>query len=144
MARPLSPRVAAYARAAAQAFYNIEVSVGRQSRTALDEDTGLISTVFDTEFSGYSGPAKFWMSNDSQVVSVGDGDYSTVSTFISLPWDASPVPQLDEYVVITSSYEDPSLQDKVYRIVGVDGGGVVRAARRLQVASVSDNRDTRE
>jgi len=143
MARPLSPRVAAYARQAVLSYHNIEIEVASQLVSALDEATGMITTTFDGEFTGYAGTGRFWLSNDGVVSSVGDGDYSTISTYISIPWDATPVPDLDEYIVVTSSYEDPTLEGKIYRIVGVDGGGFLRAARRLQVVAVSENRDTR-
>ena len=144
MARPLSPRVAAYARQAVISYHNIELEVTRQLVSSLDEVTGLITTTFDGEFTGYAGSGRFWLSNDGVVTNVGEGDYSTISTNISIPWDADPVPELDEYVVITSSYEDSTLEGKIYRIMGVDGGGFLRAARRLQVVAVSENRDTRE
>lgn len=143
MARPLSPRVAAYARQAVLSYHNIEIEVASQLVSALDEATGMITTTFDGSFTGYAGTGRFWLSNDGVVSSVGDGDYSTISTYISIPWDATPVPDLDEYIVVTSSYEDPTLEGKIYRIVGVDGGGFLRAARRLQVVAVSENRDTR-
>lgn len=144
MARPLSPRVAAYARQAVISYHNIELEVTRQLVSSLDEVTGMITTTFDAEFTGYSGSGRFWLSNDGVVSVVAEGDYSAISTFISIPWDAEPVPALDEYVTITSAYEDPTLEGKVYRVVSVDGGGFLRAARRLQVAAVSENGDTRE
>jgi hypothetical protein len=135
--------VAAYARQAVLSYHNIEIEVASQLVSALDEATGMITTTFDGSFTGYAGTGRFWLSNDGVVSSVGDGDYSTISTYISIPWDATPVPDLDEYIVVTSSYEDPTLEGKIYRIVGVDGGGFLRAARRLQVVAVSENRDTR-
>lgn len=143
MARPLSPRVAAYARQAVLSYHNIEIEVVSQLVSVLDEETGMITTTFDEEFTGYSGSGRFWLSNDGVVSVVAEGDYSAISTFISIPWDADPVPALDEYVTITSAYEDPTLEGKVYRVVAVDGGGFLRAARRLQVAAVSENGDTR-
>ena len=144
MARPLSPRVAAYARQAVLSYHNIEIEVVSQLVSSLDDATGMITTTFDGGFTGYAGSGRFWLSNDGVVSSAGDGDYSTISTNISIPWDADPVPALDEYVVITSAYEDSTLEGKIYRIMGVDGGGFLRAARRLQVVAVSENRDTRE
>ena len=143
MARPLSPRVAAYARQAVLSYHNIQIKIAHQLVSSLDDATGMITTSFDDTFCGYVGSGRFWLSNDGAVSSVGDGDYSTISTYISIPWDATPVPDLDEYVIVTSSYEDPTLEGKIYRIMGVDGGGFLRAARRLQVVAVSENRDTR-
>jgi hypothetical protein len=143
MSRPLSPRVAAYARQAVLSYHNIEIEVVRQLISSLNDETGMITTTFDENYVGYVGTGRFWLSNDSSLSIVGDGDYSTIATNISIPWDATPVPDLDEYVVVTSSYEDPTLEGKIYRIVGVDGGGFLRAARRLSVVAVSENRDTR-
>lgn len=139
--RPVSARTKAYARSWVLSHHNIEIEVTRQLVSGLDEDTGLIRVSHDG--TGYVGSARFWLSDDGRSVMVGEGDFTTVSTYISLPWDASPVPELDEYVIVTSAYDDPALVDKVFRIVGVDGGGFMRAARRLAVTAVTENRDTR-
>lgn len=142
--RPISERTKNYARLTVVGWHNVEIQVVRQTVAALNESTGQIEVTHDTEYTGYEGTARFWLSNDGVVTEVGEGDYSTISTYLSLAWDAEPVPELDDYVLITSAYEDPTLEGRVFRITGVDGGGFMRAARRLSVvAAATENRDTR-
>jgi hypothetical protein len=142
--RPISERTKNYARLTVLGWHNVEIQIVRQEQSlALNETTGLIEAAFDTGYTGYEGTARFWLSNDGVVAEVGEGDYSTVSTYISLAWDAEPVPELDDYVIITAAYDDPTLVDKVFRIKGIDGGGFMRAARRLTVVADTSNRDTR-
>jgi hypothetical protein len=143
-ARPISERTRNYARKTVLGFHNIELKIVRMNNLpTLNETTGLIQVSYDTSYHGFEGTGRFWLSNDGLVTNVAEGDYSTVSTYISIEWDAEPVPELDDYVQITSAYDDPQLAGKMFRIVGVDGGGFMRAARRMRVTAVTENRDTR-
>lgn len=142
--RPISERTKNYARLTVLGWHNVEIQIVRQLHTlSLNETTGIIEATFDTGYTGYEGTARFWLANDGVVGEAGEGDYSLVSTYISLAWDAEPVPELDDYVIVTTAYDDPTLVDKVFRIKGIDGGGFMRAARRLTVAAVTSNRDDR-
>ena len=132
-----------YVRSRLEALHNVTVRVFRSTVATLNETTGLIDYKEDTGYSGYEGTGRLWTSTDGQYINVAEGDYSTVSTYLSLPFTASPVPVLDDYVEIAGYDEDPQMEARLFRVVAIDGGGFMRASRRLTLVAVTRNRSDR-
>jgi hypothetical protein len=137
MPRVISRRAKAYVRRAAEAQFTSEVRIFSTTVPTLDTDTGLYAATEGTQT--YSGPARIWSVDGGQVISVGEGDYAYQSTFCSIPWDHTPVPEVDQQVEVLAS-DDESLVGRTFRIMSVDGGGQARATRRLQITGLTENR----
>lgn len=138
MPRTISPRAKAYVRRAAEAQFQCSVRIFETTVPTLNASTGLYTSVEGADV--YAGPARIWSVDGSGVVMVGEGDLALQSTYCSIPWDATPVPEVDNQVVITACADDPELVGRSFRIMSVDGGGQTRATRRMQVTGLTENR----
>lgn len=137
MPRTISPRAKAYVRRAAEAQFTCSVRIFTNTVPTLDANTGLYTADEGTDV--YSGPARIWSVDGGGVIAVGEGDYAMQSTYCSIPWDHTPVPEADNTVVVTAA-EDASLVGRSFRIMSVDGGGQARATRRMQITGLTENR----
>lgn len=138
MPRTISPRAKAYVRRAAEAQFQCSVRIFETTVPTLDTVTGLYSSVEGTDV--YDGPARIWSVEGAGTVTVGEGDIALQSTYCSIPWDATPVPEVDNQVLVTDCADDPELVGRSFRIMSVDGGGQTRATRRMQITALTENR----
>jgi len=111
-----------------------EISLYRYGTTDFNDVTGLLSVPSRPAI--YSGKARLWEANDGTVIMTGDSDISTTVTNASIPWN-DVEPQRDDVVVVTSSPIDASMLGRAFRVVAVDGGGLITATRRMRCISLA-------
>ena len=138
MPRTVSTRSRAYVRSYAEAQFNCQVRIFKNTTPALNTTTGLYEATEGVDV--YSGVARIWNVEGAGIITVGEADLATQSTFCSIPWDATPVPDVDQTVVVTACPGDSDLVGRSFRIMSVDGGGLMRATRRMQITGITENR----
>jgi Family of unknown function (DUF6093) len=106
------------------------VSINRPGDVALNTSTGMNVAVAGEEV--YQGLARIYSVTGPQVLDLGEADITLRMTYISIPSDYLPAPQKDDLITVLEARSDEALQGKVFRILDVDGGGLVRAVRRMQ------------
>jgi hypothetical protein len=75
------------------------------------------------------------------VIGFGESDLSVQQTYLSIPWNVSPVPRRDDVVyVIDDDPDDEVLKHTSYRILEVETGGLMRATRRFSVQRQEESR----
>ena len=127
-----------YVRARAQAHMNCEVVIySFAPDQVLDENTGLYTAQYGDEL--YDGVARIYSVDSGGAIAVGEETINTKTTFCSIPWDNQFI-AIDTYVEVTSFPGDEQLEDTFWRVVGTDGGGLMRATRRMQITAWTDNR----
>lgn len=137
MPRTISPRAKTYVRRAAEAQFACTVRIFQTTVQALNTGTGLYTAVEGADV--YAGPARIWSVDGAGVIATGEGDFAMQSTYCSIPWDHTPVPEVDQQVLVVSS-DDTGLIGRTFRIMSVDGGGQMRATRRMQITGLTENR----
>jgi len=138
MPRTVSAWAKSYVRNSAEAQFDCTVRIFISSTPTLNTTTGAYTSVEGATI--YTGPARIWSVDGGVLMNLGEGDYATMTTYCSIPWDATPVPENDNQIVVTDSPGDPNLVGKVFRVMSVDGGGQMRATRRMQVTALTENR----
>lgn len=126
-----------YVRDRAEAHMNCSVTITRHNAGVLDQDTGLYTA--DTGKVIYRGIARIWDSSTGAIINVGDADLATTVVYCSIPYD-SAVPRVDDTLTVTESPGDPALVDRAFRILFIDGGGLARATRKMQISAIAQNR----
>jgi Family of unknown function (DUF6093) len=106
------------------------VAIHRPGDVVLDDETGLNTATESTKV--YQGKARIYSVAGPQVVAVGEADLTFRSTYISIPAEIFPTPHKDDIVIVLECVSDESLQGKAFRILDIEGGGLVRAVRRMQ------------
>jgi len=86
----------------------------------------------------YSGKARIWTSNTGSVTVVGEAEITLTMTNVSIPLDAS-LPQKDDVIVVDANAHDTATVGNTYRVMGVDGGGLIGGARRMSCSTFSDS-----
>lgn len=137
MSRLPSKRAAKYVRKRVNAQMAYQVEIYRNGTPEFDSDTGVYTATKGQMI--YEGKARIWYTDGGGVINTGDGDIVTSGTFVSIPFEAEPVPHVDDTVVIKVS-SDPDMVGKALRIISVDGGSYIHPARKLQVTLWADNR----
>lgn len=132
----VTQRMREYVRKRAQDHMNSTISLYRYGSINFDDITGTV-TVPDRD-PIYSGKARVWQLNEGQVLVSGDADIATASTNISIPFDAA-LPKRDDIVVIRTCVQDPSIAGMAFRVMAVDGGGMIGAVRRMQCVALVDS-----
>lgn len=138
--RTVSNYARAYVRGRAMAHMTSEVRISRHRDGELDTATGLYTA--DTGKKIYEGIARIWDSGTGAVINAGEADLVTTVTYCSVPFSA-PIPRIDDLLVVTHSPSDGALLNRGFRIIAIDGGGLARATRRLQISALSENRSWR-
>lgn len=113
------------------------ISINRPGDVQLNPTTGMNVAVAGEEI--YQGQARIYSVSGPQVVDLGEADIALRMTYVSIPSDWLPVPQRDDIITVLEARSDEGLQDKAFRILDVDGGGLVRAVRRMQCVSWEEN-----
>jgi hypothetical protein len=137
MPRTVSRWSKAYVRRAAEAQFTCTVRVFKNAPVTLNATTGLYTA--DEGVEVYNGPARIWSVDGGGVIAVGEGDYAMQSTYCSIPWDHTPIPEMDDQVEVLAS-DDTNLVGRTFRIMNIDGGGQMRATRRMQLTGLTENR----
>lgn len=136
MPRSITPRAKAYARRAAEAQFDCAVVIRRKATPVFDDQSGTYSPVSTLV---YEGKARIYSVDEAGLTPLGEGMYAMRSTFASIPWDTDPVPHNDDTLEVVGSPGDADLVGRSFRIVGVDGGGQMRATRRLHLTGLVEN-----
>lgn len=132
----ISSRAKSYVRSRARAQMNSTVKIYERNEGTLNESTGLITSTFGVLM--YSGMARIWTTSGA-FISVGEAMIATDTVYCSIPFDV-PAPKLDNLVEVIDCPDDNDISDRVWRIVGTDAGGLLRATRRLQITAWDSNR----
>lgn len=138
--RTVSKYARNYVRARAVAHMDCQVVLSRHRDGYLDQSSGLYTA--DTGTVIYKGIARIWDSNTGTIINVGEADLATTATYCSIPFD-SEVPRVDDLLRVVSASIDTALETRGFRVVGVDGGGLTRATRRMQITALAENRSWR-
>lgn len=95
----------------------------------LDPDTGLVGGLSQTRFV-YIGEARCHLTNASGTVAIGEGELAQQQMVISIP-PVTDLPRVDDMVTITATADQKLLEGSVWRVLGVNGGGVWNVYRQL-------------
>jgi hypothetical protein len=136
MPRTISKRSVAYVRRAAEYQFDCTIRITRNGEPAFNTTTGSYNTVSTTV---YEGNARIWELDDAGAISVGEATFPLRSTYCSIPWDHQPVPHNDDTIEILTMPDDPDLPGRTFRIMAVDGGGHMRATRRMHITGIVEN-----
>jgi Family of unknown function (DUF6093) len=113
------------------------VTIHRPGDTVFDDQTGFNAATETTKI--YQGKARIYSVAGPQVVEVGEADLTFRSTYISIPAEVFPAPHRDDIVIVLEARSDEELQGKAFRVLDVEGGGLVRAVRRMQCTSLEES-----
>jgi hypothetical protein len=136
MPRTVSARSKAYVRRAAEAQFDCEIRITRNGQPTFNAATGVYNTV-STQI--YSGAARIWELDDAGMIAVGEATFPLRSTYCSIPWNHTPVPHNDDTIEVLVMNDDPDLPGRTFRIMAVDGGGHMRATRRMHITGIVEN-----
>lgn len=138
--RTVSDYARRYVRDRAQAHMNCTIILSRHRDGLLDPDSGLYTA--DTGKVIYRGKARIWDSTTGAIINVGEADLATTATYCSIPFD-SEMPRVDDLIRVISAPVDGALESRGFRVMNVDGGGLIRATRRMQITALAENRSWR-
>lgn len=136
MPRTVSARSKEYVRRAAEAQFDCSILIYRNTTSTFDENTGLYEPVNEVI---YEGAARIWELDDAGTLITGEATYPLRATYCSIPWDHQPVPHNDDTVEVVTMPDDPDLPGRTFRVMAVDGGGHMRATRRLHITGIVEN-----
>jgi len=135
----VSPYARNYARLHAGAHMYYTVLIVRMASPSFNSSTGMMAAAEKRQI--YLGPARIWTVSGPQVLGIGEDAMVFSTTYVSIPWGTSPIPNTDDIVTVQSydphpGYGDPELVGRVYRVLDVELGGQMYAARRMQVTGI--------
>lgn len=132
----VSQRSREYARRRSTDHMDSTIKLFRYGQISFDDLTGML-TVPDRD-PIYTGIARIWQLDEGQPVISGDADIATASTSISIPF-YSVMPKRDDIVVVVLCPQDTNLVGTAFRVMNVDGGGLIGAVRRMQCVALADS-----
>lgn len=135
---PGIPQVATnYIRSATKAGMRGQVHIVTPGQPVYSPSTGYaVGTVGPTP--GYSGPANIHPATGSGEQDMDGGMVEVNSISVTLPIDATPMPMLEDHVVIDLC-DDQTLNGESLRIVGISNGGSMAVVRTLTCTFVQSN-----
>jgi hypothetical protein len=136
MPRTVSHRSKSYVRRAAEAQFDCQIRITRNTETAFNATTGAYTPVSTTV---YEGAARIWELDDAGQLSIGEATFPLRATYCSIPWDHQPVPHNDDTIEVLVMDDDPDLPGRTFRVMAVDGGGHMRATRRMHITGIVEN-----
>lgn len=136
MPRTISKRSAAYVRRAAEYQFDCQIRITRNGTPTFNETTGTYNTVSVTV---YEGAARIWELDDAGALVTGEATFPLRATYCSIPWDHQPVPHNDDTIEVLVMPDDPDLPGRTFRVMAVDGGGHLRATRRMHITGIVEN-----
>jgi len=113
------------------------VAIYRPGKVSFNTTTGQNQATEESKI--YQGKARIYSVSGPQVVAVGEADLTFRSTYISIPADVLPAPHRDDIVLVLESVSDEELQGKGFRVLDVEGGGLVMAVRRMQCQAMEES-----
>lgn len=131
MPSPISPAALKYVRARATDTMTYTCKIERVTHASYDEVTLVGNPGARTEV--YSGVCRIWEVTGPGVIMLGEEEYSTQTTNLSIPWATTPVPNRGDEGVITSAELDSSMVGKRFTILDVAKSGQLRATRRFAI-----------
>lgn len=141
MPRSIPASASSYVRRRAEAQMQCQVKIYRNAKTELNPATGQIVSGQGPVV--YQGKARIWGADGAGAIPVGEGEFTTRATYCSIPVNHTPVPRNDDTVLVLACPYDLDLVGRTFRVVSVDGGGMLSATRRLQVVGFYENRTWR-
>jgi hypothetical protein len=136
MPRTVSARSKAYVRRAAEAQFDCEIIIWRNGETTFNTVDGKYTP---TSTLVYSGVARIWELDDAGSLVTGEATFPLRATYCSIPWNHQPVPHNDDTIEIVKMDDDPDLPGRTFRVMAVDGGGHMRATRRMHITGIVEN-----
>jgi hypothetical protein len=136
MPRTVSHRSKAYVRRAAEAQFDCEIIIWRNTDVAFNDTTGDFTPV-STKV--YEGAARIWELDDAGMIAVGEATFPLRATYCSIPWNHTPVPHNDDTIEVIRMDDDPDLPGRSFRVMAVDGGGHMRSTRRMHITGIVEN-----
>lgn len=136
MPRTISARAKAYVRRAAEAQFDCTIRIYRNDNATFNDVTG---EYLPNNITVYEGSARIWELDDAGMMAVGEATYPLRATYASIPWDHKPVPHNDDTLEILTMPDDSDLPGRTFRVMAVDGGGHMRATRRLHITGIVEN-----
>lgn len=112
------------------------VRVSRLADPTLNVTTGVLSAdpAGDTV---YEGAGRVWTVAGPLTMGIGDELSTFSSTFVSIPMSAD-LPHVDDLVEITA-HSDPTMVGRAYRVMDVEAGSQIPAARKMQVQGIQSS-----
>ena len=125
----IPPEAISYIRGAKTAAMRSQIKVVTPAVPVYDGVTGM-ATGATAPTPGYTGPADVHDAQGGGEQEFADGLMEVNSIQVSVPFTATPVPKVEDHVVILAT-DDPSLVGETLRIVGVTNGGLAPVVRTL-------------
>lgn len=126
----------AYVRSRTQWWMSAECIIERAIAPVFSIDTGLATGQIKTQI--YTGPCRIWELTTGGQVLVNEQSIEMQNTQISIPWDVSPIPFVDDLITITSSITDSNMEGRVFEIIDTAKSGELRATRRFSVHLIQE------
>lgn len=117
-----------YIRAAALGNMNSQIQIVRPTEPIYDPTTGFAIGTRAAE--GYTGRAHIHPAVPGADVYAGEALEGVTTIPVSIPWNATPVPNDEDQVVVLDD-EDPGLIGKTLRITDANGSGIGFPVRML-------------
>lgn len=134
---PSVPQVAYdYLRTAINATMRGSVQVIRPNVPVYDSSTGY--AVGSTKEFGYNGPANVHNAMGAGEQEFADGMVEVNTVQVTIPYDATPIPSLEDHVLVSVS-SDPAMVGETLRIIGISSGGTFPVVRTLTCTFVQSN-----
>lgn len=109
------------------------VRVSRLADPTLNVTTGIL-TADPAGDTVYEGAGRVWTVAGPLTMGIGDELSTFSSTFVSIPMSAD-LPHVDDLVEITA-HSDPTMVGRAYRVMDVEAGSQIPAARKMQVQGI--------
>ena len=127
-----------YVRERAQDHMAATITLYRHADTInFDELTGIAEIPLGSTVV-YAGKARVWTSNSGGAIVVGEAEIATISTNVSIPLDA-PMPKKDDIVVVDTNPHDAVTVGTAYRVMSINGGGLIGSVRQMSCTAFTDS-----
>jgi hypothetical protein len=130
MVYPISQTAIDYVRRTATSIMISTCRIERVNKPSFNTDTG--RAVPGSKTTIYEGPCRIWEVSGGAPILVSEDEVTMQSTQLSIPWNASPVPERNDEVEILTS-PDPAVVGKRFVIDTSAKAGEMRATRRFAV-----------
>lgn len=127
----ISSRAIDYVRQRAESVMGYTCRIERVQRPSFNQTTG--RSVPGSRDTIYEGRCRVWEVSSGAPVLVAEDEVTMQTTQLSIPWNASPVPERDDEVVIIDADDDEYMIGKRFVIDSSAKAGELRATRRFQV-----------
>ncbi len=119
----------AYLLDAVEVFLTSAIEVVRPGVPSYDPITG--AALAGSTGPGYTGKAQISRSASAGAVMSGESYTELATVAVRIPALASPVPRVEDQVIVTACAEDAALVGEVLRVIDVTYGGMLAPLRTL-------------